>query len=252
MSHKIEKLWAIDLPKTTDYLFSEFIWAMEEKKPTRIFHNRTEVQNQSIKRNPSTAYACTCFSLSHCVNEANAIAEEIGETSWELLWDLALKRWAIVNWGWSLQWGLTLAMEQGLISGYTKCMNVDEVKSALLNNQLVYTWRNKHCFSIFGYDDDKKVFICKNSYGPNKFWNGYFTIPYLEFSTMFTKYAIVDKEWEKAFTEKRVRALQSLYSDQLPSNERRWEINTLLNNKEYKRAYDLLKFCLVNEPTFTV
>ena len=52
-----------------------------------------------------------------------------------------------------------MAMDEELISGYTKCMNADEVKTALLANQLVYTGKNKHCFPIFGFDDDKKVFI---------------------------------------------------------------------------------------------
>ena len=258
-----------DNPDTRDYAYEEYFWAVQGVREN-VINSRTEVQNQWTQRNPSTAYACTCFGISHCINEANVIADEIDSTKGEDLWSIALKNGAGLNSWWSLQGALDLAMSQNHISGYTRCETLEQVIDALNRGQLVYTGSNSinfrstaqngniavrgqaygHCFAIFGYLSKDRLLICKNSYWPEAYDKGYFYVKYDDFDVFFSKYAIVDKEGEKNFTEQRVRNLQAQFPDKLPSNQRRAEINDLNAQWKYKEAYDLLKYCLENEETF--
>lgn len=200
----------IDLPRTTDYMFDEMMGA-SINPVSKVEHKRTIVQDQGIDRDPSTKYACTCFSGSHIVNELNAIEESFLSIAWETLWGEALQHGAGIGVGWYLQKAIDLMRELGYISGYSVVSSLDSIKNALYINQLIYTGTNKcdwsktretniftpgtsywHAFCIVWYDDTTEMLTAKNSYWEDKYDQGYFYIPYSHIDKLFTMYAVVD------------------------------------------------------------
>lgn len=200
-----------------DYRFLEVFGVAE--LPTRVENNRSTIYDQSQKNDPKTNYACTVYGWIHCVNEANCKEAEQWNVDYppeinpSSLWGIALKRGAKIDSGWSLQSATKLIRDLWHISWYTLCRSAGEVKQALANGQLVYTWSNRidwkksylnnfiavpwewsgHAFTIFGYDDDKELFICRNSYWTSKWDSGYFYVKYDDYDVFFSKYAYADK-----------------------------------------------------------
>lgn len=202
--------WAIDAPRSTDYLWEDMFWA-EVVIPDALAFKESWVQDQSLTRTPSTDYACTCFSLSHCINEWNVLEWNPVNTKWEELWVEAIKRGADVNVGWYLQTALDMARDLKHIKGYSRVKNTDEAITALASGKMLYTgtnlcnWRETeasgfftpgksygHAFCIVGYDKKQAVFIARNSYGTERYDKGYFRIGFDDFKYLFTCYAILD------------------------------------------------------------
>jgi len=213
----------VDLPRETDWKFGAVAGA--SIYPNRTENRRAPVQDQSLPRVPKSDYMCTCFGMSHVIDEENLIeAEEMevpNETlpsvAGETLGEKAIPFGLDVDSGWSLQGALDLARKLGYIEGYSVVSNVDEAKAAIANGSLLYTGTNRcewsgtakdgifqpmpsgqqsygHAFCIVDYDED--WFYAKQSYGPG--WGplgGYFRISVTDaFSNLYTKYAIHDKK----------------------------------------------------------
>ena len=209
----------IDKPDSRDFLF-DTIFGVDKSLPTKIDNVRTAVYNQWEIHDPSTTYACTVYSMVHCQNEGNAIEAEkskvtvFGQIDPVATWKLAIGRWAKQDEGWTLQWACKMAKDFGYISGYTKCPDIDSIKKALSQNQLIQTGSNKidwawtiincysvvpgksygHAFMIEGYDDDKEWLICRNSYGSEYGIKGRFYVTYDNYDLLYSCYAYTDKD----------------------------------------------------------
>lgn len=214
-----------------DYHYTEVFWVATA--PTKIEHKRTKVQNQWAINTPNTAYACTCYSAVHCVNEANAIEAEnfkaiLKEVDAVKIWSQGLQRGAILDKGWSLQGATKLMMDLGCITGYTLCRSVWEVKQALARGQLIQTGSNSidwkktiendfivvrgssygHAFMVEGYDDDTELLIMRNSYGNTVMSHGRFFVRYSDFDILYSCYAYADAESKEIRNEQQKRRLE--------------------------------------------
>lgn len=219
-----------DVKDKRDYKYTEVfgVWEL----PLSVSNTRTSVQNQWAVHTPNTAFACTCYSAIHCVNEANAIEADrfawtVKEVDAVKIWSQALQRGAIIDRGWSLQGATKLVMDLGCITGYTLCRSVGEVKQALANGQLIQTWSNSidwkktiennfivvrgqsygHAFMCEGYDDDKELLTMRNSYG-DIMDKGRFYVRYSDFDLLYSCYAYADSESKEIRQEQQKRRLE--------------------------------------------
>lgn len=113
----------------------------------------------------------------------------------------------------SLQSAVDESKNLGHIDGYAKVYSVEETIQAINRLHFIYTWSSNgdrrhtvktwvyrkrsdnkfvgHAFVwAFAYDLEGKFFRACNSYGPE---NGFFKIPFSEWSGMYSRYAIIDK-----------------------------------------------------------
>ena len=212
----------IDVPDVRDYDHTETFWAGIEL-PRRVINKNTYVQNQALSNDPSTIYACTCFQLSHVINEMNYIEAQKAsdmsiytDTKGYDFWVKALKLGAHLNLGWSLQWAAKLALNEGYVSGYTLARGLLAVKQALAMGQMISTGSKRidwgatrrngnvvveweaywHAFGLLGYDDDLYggVLIHKNSYGDLAYDHGYFYTKYADIGLLYSTIAYVDND----------------------------------------------------------
>lgn len=204
-----------DIPDLRDYHYLEVfgVWEM----PRKVVNQKTTIYNQWVVHTPSTAYACTCYSATHCVNEGNADeAEQYAGISKEIdpftIWSKALECGANVKAGWSLQGATNLIKDLWYVSGYTLCRSLGEIKQALASGQMVQTGSNKidwiktkanknivvagasygHAFMLEGYDDDTEIITLRNSYGPESNDHGHFYMKYKDFALLYSCYAYTD------------------------------------------------------------
>jgi len=257
----------IDIPRDSDYKFDEVFGSSD--LPTFVLYNRTSIYNQGAIHTPSTAYACTCYWATHCVNEGNALEaiehwvtleKEVNPT---VIWWQALLRWADVKKGWSLQGAIKLMMDLGCISGYTKCWNISEVKQALALGQQIFTGSSKidwletrkdnivvkgdsfwHAFKIDWYDDDQQWLILRNSYWTWVYDKGRFYLRYKDFPILFSCYAFADsasKEIREAQSVKRRALAKSL-------GYYNWEENDTLLSRQ-NAVYMAMAVCGVKDDT---
>lgn len=255
-----------DSPDKRDYRYTEIFGVAE--LPSSVSNTRTTVQNQGAVHTPSTKYACTAYSATHCVNEANAIeAEKYKGTLREVdalkIWSSALQRGAIIDKGWSLQWATKLMMDLGCITWYTLCRSVGEVKQALANGQLIQTWSNSidwkktiendffvvrgssywHAFMCEGYDDVNEILIMRNSYWPTIMEKGRFFVKYADFDILYSSYAYADSESKEIRQEQQKRRLELVV--------KAWIFNWKDLDKELIRQDAVLmvaKTCKYDEP----
>jgi hypothetical protein len=212
--HPQHDAW-FDIPSQYDYKYEE-IGGARVALPEKVLYNKSTFYNQFQQNTPDTSYACSVYGLTHCVNEWNCIEGDrydilIPEENPVPRWITALARWAVINKGWSLQWALKMFKDLWLIAGYTRCITAEDEKNALARGQIVYTGSNRidwdrthqnnniavigssygHIFAKVGYDDEKRLWICKDSSGLNKWDKGLFYIKYSD-DIFFTRYAITD------------------------------------------------------------
>lgn len=246
-----------DEPKSLDYKFEDVFQEMlGGMLPTEVNLISASIQNQWLQRNPSTAYACTCFGLSHNID----IEAQSDITKGEDLWAQALQRWASLTEGWYLQKALDMGRELGYVIWYSIVSWLNQIKTALNNSQVIYTGSNQidwkatisngnivivgnsygHCFTIQGYDDTKQLLICRNSYWPDYMDNGLFYIRYSDIWCLFTTYAVTDKQnaqtilnFKQKLMEQNTQRLIDLWitNGQNPDlNVTRWEIFIMLGH----------------------
>ena len=199
-----------DLPRQTDYQFSELFWAWEEtilKFPLDKIH----IQNQWLES--ALKMSCTRQALAHITNGNNLLYQNSQDDNLaRRLWIAfcALVPTANISWA-TLQSSLDQFLGEKLIAWYSRVNTIEEWKAALDSGRFIFTGSNTwdwlsvrdnktyairgdnrliwHAFCIVGYDDT--WFQAINSYGVN---NGVFTIPFELFETLFSRYAISDFE----------------------------------------------------------
>ncbi len=204
----------IDVPDDRDYLFEE-VFGSEQKELDYVNWNNTKIYNQTEKNTPSTLYACTCYSATHCVNEGNFLEIGVEDNIDPVrIWKIALERGAKIDSGWSLQGSQKIMRDLGYTSGHTRCNNLSDVKSALARRQLIQTgsksidWKKTrenaniavrgesygHAFIVQWHDNKKKHLICRNSEWEEKYDNGLFYVKYDDFDILYSCYAYVDSD----------------------------------------------------------
>lgn len=230
-----------DNPSPHDYHFEE-LGGSVKSLPQKVLYNKTTFYNQFQQNTPSTDYACSIYGLTHAVNEGNAIEGEkhdvlIPEENPLPRWITALTRGAIINYWWSLQGALKMFKDLGLIDGYTRCFTLEDEKNALAREQIIYTGSNRidwertrqnwniavvgdsygHIFAKIGYDDEKRLWICKDSSGLDKWDNWIFYVKYSD-EIFFSRYAVTDKNSIDS-----ILALQSAKRQELARSKGWWD-----------------------------
>ena len=215
-----------DIPDKRDYLFSEYINGYAEWKSSKRPHKDVTVYNQG-KTPACTRYAITHISNWQNINEYKNRWETYNQINPMDIWN----KWNKVK---TLQAWLSTMKTNGLIEWYTMVEMRDkkkmliEMKQAIDIWKWIYTgspnwdwyatkrtWRHTirkdgkfvwHAWSIIDYDDERKVFRCINSRGPNRWiWKWYFVLPYNDINKIYNKYAIIDKDDTGKFLEFRLR-----------------------------------------------
>jgi hypothetical protein len=211
----------IDIPDGRDLIHDEVFGAGSPKAETKLW--LSSIQDQSLPNDPSTTYGCTCFSLAHCVNEANA--QESKAYGYETPIEhkgpdfvrQAVPLGLDVNFGWSLQGALKMALGSDLITGYVKCPDVESAIMAMSDGKMLYSGSNlinyrasnvmqagagpAHCFCADGYVLDEEFIWIRQSYGPERFESGRQRLRFQDFNLLFTVYALTDKRDEVKITE---------------------------------------------------
>ena len=216
-----------DSPDDRDYLFSEYIdwyaeWLKEKERP----YNDIEIFNQW------SVPACTRYAITHINNWQNILEYHDNWQNYDQIDPMDIwNGWNKVK---TLQAAMSVMRKKELIEWYTmieahdKDKMLKEMKQAIDIWQRLYTgspnwdwyaakrtWRHTiredgkfvwHAFSIIDYDDERKVFRCINSRGPNRgIWKGYFVLPYNDINKIYNKYAIIDKDDTGKFLEFRLK-----------------------------------------------
>lgn len=191
---------AIDEAKDNPNIWeAEIGWAWENY-PKNFDLVKCEIQNQNIKRNPSTARACGMFSGSHMVN--NAVWYEL--TRWETLRNIALYYWAkLVGWMTNML-VMKILLDKKYISWYVKVQkNINAIKNALMiywplqtwttyiNWNLTKFWANLswwvwHFVVITGWDDSLQAFKLTSSFWPSRADKWSFWLKYKDIDKLFT------------------------------------------------------------------
>lgn len=208
---EVQQDTCLDQDDERDYSYSEILWLWERDRDA-IIDLETDYQNQGLEE--ITKFMCVYYSNSHNSNIMNFLEGSDVRTTWKDLWlEAESKGMLDVKKGAYLSDWPKLLKQKGLISGYVKVSTLDEIKDSIFNKSPVSVWSNKikwsavkvapftviegnsywHAFLIIWYDDDKKVFICKNSYGKDKYDNGRFYLKYEDIGLLFnSKYSLVD------------------------------------------------------------
>lgn len=204
--------YAVDKVDNRDYSVWVILW-QSENLPDKVLLQDNEVQDQSIDE--STEYGCVFFTGSTISNTMNYLNKEKQRISGKELCSIAenkglldRKKWAYIS------SSPKLLKELWYIEAYARAKSLYDVKLSLSKNKPIQTWsvrinRTKtkenddivvswssygHSFTICGYDDEREVLICENSYGIDDFHNWYFYIKYDDFSLLFeSKYIMTDK-----------------------------------------------------------
>lgn len=201
-----------DEPDERDYVYEEVFGAAEVVDKVKFPKEVLIVQDQS--KDSKTRMACTRFWLTH-IHNAQQIIEHwpsytqlLAKTVWE---EYLKENPRAEKEGATLQSALNQFKRMWLIEGYAKCITDEARKQAIDRWQPLFTgslygdWlyvRDKkeyrdrtdgrevgHMFGIFWYNDIG--WIALNSFWPN---NWYFTIPYAYTSSLYSTYAIIDKD----------------------------------------------------------
>lgn len=201
-----------DEPDERDYVYEEVFWSGEVTEKVKFPKEHLIVQDQS--KDKKTRMACTRFWMTH-IHNAQQIIEHwpnytqlIAKTVWE---EYLKDNPKAEQDGATLQSVLNQFKKLWLITWYAKCVTDEARKQAIdrwqwiLTGALYWDWiyvrdhaeyRDRtdgkeagHIFSIVWYNDIG--WIALNSFWPN---NGYFTIPYLYTSSLYSTYAIIDKD----------------------------------------------------------
>ena len=140
-------------------------------------------------------YACVFFGEANACNEVYNQKKIQKTVSWEHIAEYAIakKLLDIYKWAAIIDWPKA-AVALWLIDWYAQVETVQDIKQALVNEWCVSVWSNRinwnkvretyiveewnsywHKFIIVWYDDNKKYFICENSYWIDKYdkWRFY-------------------------------------------------------------------------------
>lgn len=201
---------AEDLPESTDYIASHVLGAEEVLAPDRVDLRYV----LGIVHDQKRTLHCTAYGLTHCVEILNALEHGMPcladpEEQWI---NQCVNRGvsASIGGGDSLQNALKSYMRFGLFNkgrgpdvvtftgtGYARIENtIADIENWLARGFPIYTGSGNHCYALIGYDRKNEILIALNSYGPKggKNKDGTFNIKYSDFSKLFSKYIIYDKQ----------------------------------------------------------
>lgn len=209
----------IDAPDSRDYCwenFEEFANGKTKQRP----QDDVTVQNQG------SVWACTRFGIVHIVNGNNILEYKKEWYNYQQI--DAMEVWLRGNQQPYLQIALKQMKDEWLIQWYVVVNTEEQMKKALDMWYFIYTGSSNwdwtatkkskiystradgkfvwHAFALVWYNTTGWIAI--NSYWPKWANKGYFTIPFKYTSSLYTRYAIIDKTdnfaifkvKEKAFT----------------------------------------------------
>lgn len=203
----------LDTPDPRDYMYEDLFGSSYNTETVEFLP--INIQNQSDSKN--TRMACSRYGICHAINAQNEYVKWKDGMRYYVLpakfyWEEYLK----VNpkaeqEGATLQSALDQMKKLWYITGYTKVVDIDQMKNALNNIRPLFTGSKKcnwnsvrddkiyafwegyaHIFCIVGYDHSGWIAI--NSYGSE---NGRFIIPYEFTDSLFSVYAISDSRDEE-------------------------------------------------------
>lgn len=193
-----------DFPRDTDFDYEE---TMGTTNAVAYPRDKVQVQNQG-----SITWAkmsCTRQGMGHIVNGQliNAGKDEQNQLAFTL-WGEYIRQFPTAETqGATLQSSLDQFRARKMIAGYARVKTIEQAKQALDSGNYIFTgsrngdWHSVrttgvyatqdtrvvgHAFCIVGYNGSE--FIALNSYGKS---DGYFSIPFELFDTLFTKYSIM-------------------------------------------------------------
>jgi len=194
--------WALDI-KSERMIPYELV-GFQSSLPSSFAYNDNLVNWQGLTK--ETAFACVFFGEANSINEIRYKQGIKGIVKWEIIANYAELKGRLDRKVWALliDWP-KCSLELQYIDGYAQCETIQDVKQALVNQWPVWVWSNQinrtktskspyivvawdsywHKFVIVWYDDNKSVFICENSYWPNKFDNWRFYLKYENFNLLF-------------------------------------------------------------------
>jgi len=201
-----------DEPDDRDYLYEEVFWSVETVKKVQFPKSILKIQDQSAKKD--TGMACSRFWGIH-IHNAQQIIEHwptFKQIEARGVWLMYLKiNSKAEQEGATLQSVLKQLKDLGYIAGFAKCITDEQRKQAIDRGQRILSWslygdwwyvrdhkiyRDRtdgvkawHIYSIIWYDDTGWEAI--NSFWPS---NGYFKIPYEFTGSLFSTYALIDKD----------------------------------------------------------
>ena len=207
------KNYALDKIDEMDYSIKTLLWTVENL-PSKIIISDDEIQNQRY----TDPYWCVFFTWSSITNTMNYIANESERISWTDLCKIAIEKDLLdPEKGAYIVSSPKLLKELWYITAYWLCRNLEDIKISLFNKKPVQTGSNLidwiktkannniavrgssywHSFFICGYDDEKEVLICENSYWEESYDNWYFYINYSDIDLLFlSKYVMTDTQEE--------------------------------------------------------
>ena len=201
-----------DEPDPRDYVYEDLFWDTSPTKKVVFPRDVLIVQDQS--KDTRTRMACSRFAWIHIHNAQQIIEhwpayeqESAQEFRLEYLRDTpkAEKQWA------TLQSVLNQLKKTGRIEWFVKCSTIEEEERCMdrwwfiITGALYGDWAYVRDYHIFRNRTDglsawhlfAKVSYDKNNHiALNSFWsnNGYFFIPKTLNDTLYTRYAIIDKD----------------------------------------------------------
>lgn len=209
--------WLDDINIATVYKLSDITDGNSTVLPSNFILSSTLPQNQRIAKYTN---GCTCFALSHCVNE-QTMSEK---TTWDALWTIAVEERTgnPTSW-WSMSLALRLWIDKLYINWYANIEWIMNIKLRLFNRNPIYTGSNKidwqqmardkskfaviksgnwHIFAIVGWNDNltsptgkKWAFIVRDSMWKD-FWygDGHFYVSYEDIESLYTTISLITKE----------------------------------------------------------
>lgn len=256
------KSYVIDKVDDRDFNVLQLLWTEKIQQDClhskyRIFLKDNEIQNQSL--DISTKYGCVFYTGSTICNTLNFLHKEKERISGIELCNEAEKMGLLdrQKWAWLIS-SPKLLKRLWYIESYARARTLDDVKLSLANNKLVQTGSNRinrketiknnnvvvewesywHSFAICWYDDIKKILICENSYGEEKFDDGYFYLKYEDFGLLFeSRYVMTDKinniphnRYWKFLKEHMKNGYTPIFEDYSEENTlNAWEVKALID-----------------------
>ena len=200
-------------------MFSEEWWSESPVKyDLATIKNNLTIFNQWSQT--LTTMACWCYGSTHCINAMNIIESNWLWVNYEqknplVYWNEFIKSTPSAQYSWSsIQDWIAFMKSKWIISWSVRCYTIEEAKSAIDNNRLIYTGSNNwdwnyvklhwvyatktssywHLFCLVWYND--QWFIWINSYWDS---NWYFILPYSYWNTLYSRNALCDSTNTEAF-----------------------------------------------------
>ena len=210
--------------KPVDYNYRELLWFawvdISKLKIKDIPRKKLIIWDQWANRR--TRMACTRYNVTHIANLQQLVkvlnewfsASKVNQINPAVIWEEALQEVPSreQNWDWLQNWPKHLK-KRWMIGWFGAVWWLHETLLALANDHYIASGSNDwdwdtvrdswiyiranritfwHAFAIVGYDMDRKVFICINSYWPN---NWYFEMSFMLLDTLFTRLAILPTDF---------------------------------------------------------